>query len=80
MAVAVENTKILSTHIGYEVVNNAATSETANGAEVFTITPTVAERNVVIKITNGAADQGAVAFSIAAGDYWAGKTITGWVS
>lgn len=79
MAVAVDNTKIVASGIGYQVVNNAATVDSANGSEVFTITPTVAERNTVIRVINGAG-HGALAFSIAAGDFWASKAITGSVS
>ena len=73
MAVTVTNTKILKPNTGYAVTVNAATSTTIDEAEVFTITPTKGDGQVVITINNAATDQGSITYSIAAGALWAGS-------
>ena len=58
-----------------------ATNEVVSTAEVFKITPTKAGSKLLIGIVNGAVDQGAVAWSIAAGGLWgAGSAKTGSVA
>jgi hypothetical protein len=54
-----------------EFATTPATATGANDTEVFAITPTKAGRKLIIGVVNGAADQGAIAYSIAAGDLWA---------
>lgn len=72
MAVAVTNSTILLYDTEYTVTANAATSTTIDEVEVFTITPTAADHDVVIKI-DVADTHGAVAYSVAAGALWAGS-------
>jgi hypothetical protein len=73
MSVTVTNTNITAFNAEVEVTNNPATSTTIDQTQVFTITPTKADYKTLIEIINGAG-HGAVAFSIAAGDYWAGTS------
>lgn len=70
MAVAVTNSTIASFNTEIEKTFNAATSSVVDTAEVFTITPTKADNKMVIEIYNGSG-HGAVAWSIAAGDFFA---------
>jgi hypothetical protein len=80
MAVAVTNTTLTAFNTEVELTNNAATSTVADATEVFTITPTKADYKVLIQIINGPT-HGAVAWSIAAGGYWAaGSAKTGSVA
>lgn len=79
MAVAVtKTTAVLNTAV--EKTFNAATADGANGTEVFTITPAKADYKGIIEIKNTATDQGTLTYSIAAGDLWAGKAVTGSVA
>jgi hypothetical protein len=78
MAVTVTNsTTVLNTAV--EKTFNAATADTANESEVFTITPTKADYKSFIEIKN-AGSNGTITYSIAAGDLWAGKVLTGSVA
>lgn len=76
MAVAVTNSTV-SLNSAVNKTFNAATADTADLAEVFTITPTKADYKTVIEISNVT---GILAYSIAAGDLWAGKAVTGTVA
>lgn len=71
MAITVVNTSLTNKNIGYPVKVNAATADTANLAEVFTFTPNKQDGKTLIRITVGPTN-GAVAFSIGAGDFWMG--------
>lgn len=80
MAVSVTNTSITTFNTEVELTPNAATSTTIDETEVFTITPTVADHKVLIEVVNGAG-HGTLAWSVAAGDYWAaGDALTGSVA
>jgi hypothetical protein len=80
MAVAVTNSTILLYDTEYTVTANAATADVADLVEVFTITPTAADHDVLIKIDVGPTN-GAVAYSVAAGALWAGSAaLTGSVA
>jgi len=70
MAVAVTNAKLLLFNTGYEVASNAATADTADLAEVFTITPTRKPSRIAV-IINEVSEGGALAVSVAAGGLWA---------
>ena len=81
MAVTVTNSKILAFNTVTSITSNAATADTDALAEVFTITPTKAGRHVLIEIGGtGSGADGDITFSIAAGDMWAGKAVTGTVT
>lgn len=67
MAVAVTNTSLTAYGTEAALTANAATSTTANEAEIFTITPTRPSSKMLIMLGPIAATQGAVAWSIAAG-------------
>jgi hypothetical protein len=67
MAVAVTNTPLSAYGTEAAVTFSAATATVSNTAEVFTITPTRPASKMVIMIKAGAATEGAVAWSIAAG-------------
>ena len=58
------------------ITASAATSSVANATEVFTITPTVRDQDVLLTINNVAADQGTVTYSIAAGGLWAAGAVS----
>jgi hypothetical protein len=73
MAVNVLNSTIAKFNTPVDVVVNAATSTVVDGSEVFTVTPTKQDYKVAITIENGAG-QGALAYSVAAGEYWAGTS------
>lgn len=70
MAVAVTNTKIATLNDKIELTKNLATADTADLAEVFTITPTVADGKMLIGIEVGPTN-GTVTWSIAPGAFWA---------
>lgn len=70
MAVNTTNTDISKFNTEVTLTKNAATSTVIDETEVFTITPTKADHKTVITIENGAG-HGALAWSFAAGDYWA---------
>lgn len=71
MAITVVNTSLTDKNIGYVVTANPATADTADLAEVFTFTPDKQDGKTLIRITVGPTN-GAVAFSIGAGDFWMG--------
>jgi hydroxymethylglutaryl-CoA reductase len=78
--VTVSNSTIAKFNTPVDVVVNAATSTTVDGTEVFTVTPSKADYKVAITVENGVG-QGALGFSVAAGDYWAGTSaLTGSVA
>jgi hypothetical protein len=80
MTVTVTNTTLTAFNTEVVLTNNPATSTVADATQVFNITPTKADYKVLIEIVNGPT-HGAVAWSIAAGDYWAaGSTKTGSVA
>lgn len=80
MSVSVTNSTITTFNTEVVLTNNPATSTVIDATEVFTITPTESDEKVVIEIKNGAG-QGALAWSVAAGDYWAaGSALTGSVA
>jgi hypothetical protein len=80
MAVTVSNTTLTAFNTKVELVDNAATSSVIDATEVFTITPSKADYKTVIRIKNGTG-QGALAWSFAAGTFWAGgSALTGSVA
>jgi hypothetical protein len=79
MAVTVTKTTITTINTDQTFTANAATSTTANEAEVFTVTPTKSSGKSAIVFGN-ATGHGAYTYSIAAGDLWAGAAITGSVA
>lgn len=81
MAVSVTNTDVVTVNTEYAVTKNAATSTVIDATEVFTITPTKGVEKVLIFIEVTAGDQGAVAYSVAAGEFWAATSaLTGSVA
>ena len=81
MAVTVTNSTISAFNTITTMTSNAATANTDALAEVFTITPTetTARLAVIIGGTGSLAD-GDITYSFAAGDFWAGKAVTGTVT
>jgi len=75
MAVAVTNTTLALYDTETTLTANAATADTADLAEAFTITPTKANMHVVIEFTNGAG-AGAYTWALPVGALWAGDTLT----
>jgi hypothetical protein len=69
--IAVTNTSLAALNIGYPVTANAATATVANETQKFVITPNKRDDKTLVRITVGPTN-GAVAFSIAAGDFWMG--------
>lgn len=69
MTVAAVNTTLV-VNVPTLATDNVPTADTADLAEVFNITPSKAEYKVAIEIEVGPTN-GAVAYSIAAGGYWA---------
>jgi hypothetical protein len=81
MAVTVTNSTIAAFDTATAVTKNAATADVDNTAEVFTITPAKsAHRGLLIIGGTGAAADGDITFSIAAGGMWAAKAVTGTVT
>lgn len=81
MAVTVTNSTFTALNTITTVTKNAATADTDSTAEVFTITPTKAGKNLVVIIGGtGSAADGNITYSIAAGDLWASLAITGTVT
>ena len=85
MAVAVTKSSIATFNTITAITANAATADTDGLAEVFTVTPTKPDGKclIIIDISNLVATAAAdadITFSIAAGDFWAGKVITGTVT
>jgi hypothetical protein len=80
MAVTITNTKLVSMNTGLAMTANAATSTVIDTAEVFTATPTRPDYKLVYIIYNGSG-HGAITYSIAVGDFWAGTSaVTGSVA
>ncbi len=81
MAVTVTESVFTALDTITTVTSNAATADVDNTAEVFTIGPSKAGNKMVIIIGGtGAAADGNITFSIAAGDLWQGKAVTGTVT
>jgi hypothetical protein len=85
MAVTCTNSTIAAFNTATATTRNLATADTDNLAEVFTITPTKPDGKLLIVLdldnlvaTDAATDD--CAFSIAAGDFWAGAAITGTIT
>lgn len=78
MAVTVTNTTISALNTGQTLTANAATSTVANTAEVFTYTPKASggKMALIMQSASTSALKG-ISYSIAAGDLWAAKAITG---
>ena len=75
MAVTVTNTTLTAYNTDVAVTLNPATVDTADGTEVFTITPTQRNTQVAIFIKNVT---GVLSWSVAAGGAWAsGSAKTG---
>jgi len=85
MAVTVTNSPIVAFDTVTAITSNLATADTDALAEVFTITPTAPGGKLLIlfKFSNllatAAADANAT-FSIAEGDLWASKEVTGTIT
>jgi hypothetical protein len=85
MAVAVTSSKIAAFNTVTATTRNVATADTDALAEVFTITPTKRDGQLLIVldfdnlVATAAADDDAT-FSIAAGDFWASKAVTGTIT
>ena len=67
----VVNTSLDEKNVGYPVTANAATTDVADEAQKFVFTPNKQDGKSLIRITVGPTN-GAVAFSIAAGEFWMG--------
>jgi len=84
-AVAATNSPIVAFDTATAITSNLATADTDALAEVITITPAAPMGKLLIlfKFSNllatAAADSDAT-FSIAAGDLWAGKAVTGTIT
>jgi len=85
MAVTCTNSTIAAFDTVTATTRNLATADVDALAEVFTITPTRKDGQVIIVldldnlVATAAADADAT-FSIAAGDFWAGKAVTGTIT
>lgn len=77
MAVTVTNTTISALNADQTLTANAATSTVAGGSEVFTYTPTKGTGKIALIMQSTSAGTVPATYSIAAGDLWAGKAITG---
>ena len=77
MAVTVTNTTIASLNVDQTLTANAATSTVAGGSEVFTFTPTKGTGKIALIMQSASTGVVPATYSIAAGDLWAGKAITG---
>ena len=78
MAVTVTNSTIAALNVNQAITANAATSTVVGGAEVFTFTPKANEGKIALLFQEAStAATGKCSYSIAAGDLWAGKAITG---
>ena len=78
MAVTVTNNVIAALNTNQAVTVNAATSTVVGGSEVFTLTPTKSGGKLALFFEEAStAATGKCSYSIAAGDLWAGKAITG---
>jgi len=81
MAVTITKSTISALNTITTVTSNAATADTDALAEVFTVAPSKSGTKAVLIIggTGSGADD-AMTYSIAAGDFWAGKAVTGTVT
>ncbi|MFA5880558.1 MAG: hypothetical protein WC834_00055 [Eubacteriales bacterium] len=80
MSVTITKSTIAAFNTITTITKNAATADVDNTAEVFTVTPTVSGTKAVLIIGGtGSAADGNMTYSIAAGDFWAGKAVTGTV-
>lgn len=85
MAVTAVNSTIAAFNTVTAITSNVATVDSDGGAEVFTITPKASGGKLLImfKFSNllatAAADANAT-FSIAAGEQWYGKAVTGTIT
>jgi hypothetical protein len=85
MAVSITRSPVVAFNTILAGTANLATVDADGGAEVFTYTPTAAGGKILIefdlsnKLATVAADADAT-FSIAAGDLWASKAITGTIT
>jgi hypothetical protein len=85
MAVTITTSPVTAFNTIIAGTENLATADTDALAEVFTYTPTASGGKILIEfdLSNKAAVSAADAdatFSIAAGDFWAGKAITGTIT
>jgi hypothetical protein len=85
MAVTITTSPVTAFNTIIAGTENLATADTDALAEVFTYTPTASGGKILIEfdLSNKAAVAAADAdatFSIAAGDFWAGKAITGTIT
>lgn len=81
MAVTVTESLVSALNTIATVTKNLATADTDALAEVFTIGPSKAGNKMIIIIGGtGSGADGNITYSIAAGDLWAGKAITGTVT
>lgn len=81
MAVSCVNSTILTMNTVATGTSNLATADTDALAEVFTITPTVGVSKLLIEIGGtGSGADGDVTMSIAAGEFWASKIVTGTIT
>lgn len=79
MAVTITNTTIAALNTDQTATANAATSTVAGGSEVFTYTPKADGGKSAI-VFNNLASTSIHNYSIAAGNLWAGKAITGTIA
>lgn len=80
MSVTVTNSTLTALNTITTITSNAATADTDALAEVFTITPTKAGKNLLVIIGGtGSGADGNISYSFAAGDLWAGLAVTGTV-
>ena len=85
MAVAITSSPVVAFNTILAGTENLATADADALAEVFTYTPTASGGKILIefdlsnKLATAAADANAT-FSIAAGDFWAGKAVTGTIT
>lgn len=78
MAVTVTNNVIAALNTNQAITVNAATSTVVGGTEVFTLTPTKSGGKLALLFVEAStAATSKCSYSIAAGDLWAGKAITG---
>ena len=81
MATAVTSSKIVAYDTFAAVTSIAATANTDGGEEEFTITPAKGcQSGVIIVGGTGSAADGDITYSIAAGDLWAGKALSGTIT
>ena len=85
MAVSVTNSPIVAFNTVTAITSNLATADSDNLAEVFTITPTAADGKLLILFKNSNLLQTVAAtndstFSMAAGDMWQVKAVTGTIT